>query len=144
MQVFRWIALAMAVVLIISCFYPWVSIEPGNIVISGFHSDISDYGKPGILHAFITALCILFLLFNRAWSIRTAFFVSVFNIAWAFRNFMILAACRGGICPVKHIAVYMVLLSSIAFSILIAIIKPKQQTELKEDMETGERIKRYY
>jgi hypothetical protein len=129
MQMIRWIAMAVAVVLILSCFYPWVSVEEKNIVISGFRSNISDYGKPGILHAFITGICLLFLLLNRAWSIRTAFFVSVFNIAWAFRNFIILSACRGGVCPVKHPALYAVLLSSIVFSLLIVIVRPKQRED---------------
>jgi hypothetical protein len=127
MQFMKWVAVVVAGVLITACFYPWVSIESKNIVIGGFHSTISDYGKPGIMHAFICSICILFILLQRSWSLRTAFFLSVFNIAWAARNYFILSSCRGGLCPEKLPALYLVLITSLLFTILIVFIPVRRK-----------------
>jgi hypothetical protein len=127
MQFMKWVAVVAAAVLIAACFYPWVSIESKHVVIGGFHSTISDYGEPGIMHVFVCSLCILLILIQRSWSLRTAFFISVFNIAWAARNYFILSTCRGGVCPEKLPALYLVMISSLLFTILIVFIPARRK-----------------
>ena len=125
MQLMKGLAILTALVLIAACFFPWVSIENKNISISGFSSDISTFGQPGLLHFVLCTLYILFLLINRVWSVRTAFFISAFNIAWAVRNFILISACSGGICPVKHPALYIVLVSSILILVMTLFVDMK-------------------
>jgi hypothetical protein len=122
MQIMKWLSLASIVALIISCFYPWISIEQKNIVVSGFHAESIGFGKPGWIHVIFSGIFIIFLLLNKVWSLRAAFFISAFNIAWAVRNFIALPACSGGICPTKHLALYVVLISPILAAIFLLLI----------------------
>lgn len=111
------LSILLLAVLIGSCFYPWVIIESRQITISGFVSDIPNYGKPGLFHVIISFFYLLFLLIGKAWSTRAAFFISALNIAWALRNFVAISACSGGICPSKQPALYILLASSILLTI---------------------------
>ena len=122
MQIMRWLSLASVAALILSCFYPWISLEEKNIVISGFHAEAIGFGKPGLIHVVLSFLFVLFLLFNKIWSLRTAFFISAFNIAWGVRNFIALSSCSGGECPAKHVALYVVLIAPIAATVFMLLI----------------------
>ena len=121
----KWLSLAFVAALIISCFYPWVSLENKNIVISGFHAEAIGFGKPGLIHVVLSFLFVLFLLLDKIWSLRTAFFVSAFNIAWRVRNFMALSSCSGGECPTKHFALYIVLIAPILATVFMLLIDKK-------------------
>ena len=127
MKAMKVLAIFTAIVLITACFFPWVSIENKNISVSGFHSDISNFGQPGLLHLVFCSFYILFLLINKIWSVRTAFFISAINIAWAVRNFLTISACSGGMCPVKHTALYIVLASSILILVLTLFVDMKEK-----------------
>lgn len=113
----KWLALISIVVLISACFFPWISVESKNVVVSGMNTSHTNFGKPGLLNIFLTILIAFFLLAGKVWSKRAAFFVAAFNIAWAVRNFIILSACSGGICPEKHTALFVFLIASIAILI---------------------------
>lgn len=129
MQSVRWLSILIAVIIITACFFTWVSVEEKYFFVGGFYSSANNrFGEPGILHVAFCAIYILFVLLNKIWSIRTAFFVSAFNIAWAVRNFVVLSTCSGGVCPEKHTALYTVLCGSIVLIILTLFIrvKPKQ------------------
>lgn len=128
MQSVRWLSLITAALIIAACFFPWVSVEEKDFFVSGFQSsDNSRFGQPGILHVTFCSIYILFLLVNRIWSIRTAFFISAFNIAWSVRNFVVLSTCSGGVCPEKHTALYVILLGSIVLIILTSFIRVKSK-----------------
>lgn len=125
MQIMKWLSIASMATLIISCFLPWISIESKNIVVTGFGAEVINFGKPGWVHAFLGGVFIIFLLINKIWSLRTAFFVSTFNIAWAIRNFIALSSCSGGECPVRHTALYVMLISSVVACIFMLFIEKK-------------------
>jgi len=119
----RWISVLLAAMVIAACFFPWVIIESRHFTIGGFHSDVNDLGKPGIIHCFLSSLFILFLLINKAWSLRTAFFLSTINIAWAVRNFILVTACGRGECPVKQPALYFLIAGSILMTITVLLVR---------------------
>jgi hypothetical protein len=50
MRLMKWIGIAAAILLTISCFTPWVVIESKNITISGIDATGTNYGKPGYFH----------------------------------------------------------------------------------------------
>src|SRR5215207_6995107 len=102
MNAMRWLAIIFAASVIAACSFPWVVIGDKNIFFGGFESTNNTFGKPGLLHAIFCSACIVLLLINRLWSLRTSFFISAINIAWALRNFLLLAACTGGECPVRQ------------------------------------------
>jgi len=126
MQSIRWLAILTAGILITACFFPWISVEQKNFVVGGFYSSVdSRYGQPGFLHTILCGLYILLVLLYRVWSIRTAFFVSAFNLACAIRNYITISACSGGTCPEKHTALFVILIGSIVLIALTPLIGVK-------------------
>ncbi len=128
MQIMKWISVLMGTIVIASCFFPWVTIESKNIIIGGFHSTVNIFGKPGLVHLILCSIYIMFLMLNKTWSIRTAFFIGALNIIWAVRNFILISACRGGECPEKQMALYVMLISSVLLPVLILFIDTKQKS----------------
>jgi len=126
----RWLSILTAALIITSSFYTWVSVDETNFFVGGFYSsEASRFGQPGLFHVIFSVIIILLLLIGKLWSYRTAFFISAFNIAWAVRNFMLIPACSGGVCPEKHTALYVILFGSIALIVFTAMVevKPKQK-----------------
>lgn len=126
MQSIRWLSVLVAAMIITACFFTWVSVEQRDFFVSGFYSSAnSRFGEPGILHLAFSIIYILLVLLNKIWSIRTAFFAAAFNIGWAIRNYVVISACNGGICPEKHTALYVILVGSILLIALIPFIRVK-------------------
>jgi len=128
MQSIRCLAILTAAIIITACFFTWVSVEANNFFVGGFYSSAnSRFGEPGILQTAFCAIYISMLLLNKIWSIRTAFFVAAFNLAWAVRNFFVISVCSGGVCPERHTGLYTVLIGSILLLVLPALIKVKEK-----------------
>ncbi len=129
----RWTGMIIACVLMVACFMPWVTIESKQITVTGFNTDGTNYGKPGLVHLVVSSLYILLLLLNKSWSNRTAFFIGAINVAWSVRNFLIISACYAGECPQKHFALYILLAASIS-AMLIFLISDmrKRNTNIKQ------------
>ena len=92
---------------------PWMIIESKGLTISGVDTTGTSFGKPAYFHFFWTGLFLAFFVVNRVWSRRTAMVFSAFNLAWAFRNFMLLPACQLGDCPERQTGIYILLVSAI-------------------------------
>lgn len=128
MQSIRWLAILTASIIITACFFTWVSVESKGFFVGGFYSSAnSRFGKPGILHTIFCGIYILLLLLNKVWSIRTAFFASGFNIAWAIRNYVVISACSGGTCPEKHTGLFTILIGSLLLVVLTPFIRVKEK-----------------
>lgn len=130
MRFMRWLAILAACILIISCFFPWVTVNASKeFVATGFDAVAIGFGKPALVHTFFSVLFIIFLLIRRIWSLRTSFFISAFNVAWAIRNFVLMGTCRDGICPTKHTGIYVMLTSSILMLVFILFsdVKAKEK-----------------
>jgi len=117
MRYMKWIGIAAAIVLIISCFIPWVFIESRNITISGVDATGTNYGKPGYFNFITTGLFLLFTIIPKIWAKRFNLFVTAINVGWAVRNFFILTSCQGGECPDKKSGIYLMLIASIVMLI---------------------------
>lgn len=130
MQIMKILSIAAAIGLITACFFPWVEIENKHIIVTGFNAAAIDFGKPGLFHVLFAGIFILFLLLHKIWSLRTAFFISAFNIAWAIRNFVAISACSGGECPVKFASLYIVLISSALMLVLALFVEKKIEEQL--------------
>jgi len=113
MRYMKWIGLAAAVLLVVSCFTPWVFIESRGIAISGIDAGGTNYGKPGYFHFFLAAFFLFFHLVPRVWAKRANLAVVALNLGWAVRNFFIITACQGGVCPVKKSGIWLVMLASL-------------------------------
>ena len=133
MRYMKWIGLAAAVLLVVSCFNPWVVIEGKNITISGVDSGGTAYGKPGYFHFVLAGFFLLFTFIPRIWAKRTNFLIVALNLAWAIRNYFIISACQAGDCPEKKLGIFLMLLASLLM--LVAALFPDMK--LPEKREPG-------
>ena len=131
MRFMKWIGLMAVILLVVSCFTPWVFIESKNIIVSGINSTGTNFGKPGFFHFLFSFFFILFHFIKKIWAKKWNLLVVALNIAWAIRNFIIISVCREGDCPEKKAGMYMVLLAS-AIMFLSALFP---DIEIKEEKE---------
>jgi len=113
MRWMKWIGIAAAILLIISCFLTWVTIGSKNIVISGVDATGTSFGKPGYFNLLMTFFFIVCTLLAKIWAKRINLLFTAMNLAWAIRNYFIVSACMGGECPEKHAGLYFVLVASL-------------------------------
>ena len=125
----KWIGVLAAVLLVVSCFTPWVIIESKNITVSGIDATGTNYGKPGYFHFIMVFFFLLFSFIQKIWAKRFNLIVVGLNLAWAVRNYFVINACSGGECPVKQSGFWLMLLSSLL--LLVASFFP--DVELKQD-----------
>jgi hypothetical protein len=130
MKFSKWVGVVMALLVIGSCFLPWVYIEPINSTISGVDAPNTNFGKPGLMNIIVSVLAICFFLVQRIWAKRTNIFVCAFNLAWTARNFIIIPACAAGDCPTKKIGLFLVVLFSIFM--MVAALFPDMKIEEKK------------
>jgi len=112
MRWMKWTGLIASVLLIVSCFLPWVVIAYKNIIVSGVESTGTNYGKPGYFNFVLAFFFILFSLIERVWAKRCNLFIVAINMAWAIRNYIMITTCYGGDCPDKKIGLYLMLIAS--------------------------------
>jgi len=127
----KWIGLVAVMLLIVSCFLPWVIIDSQKIIVSGVDSTGTNFGKPGYTHFVLGFFFIIFHFIPKLWAKRVNLLIVALNIAWAIRNYFIISMCRVGECPEKQIGLWLVLLASVL--ILIAALFPG--IKLKEERE---------
>ncbi|MFM2337159.1 MAG: hypothetical protein RL115_352 [Bacteroidota bacterium] len=131
MKYSTWIGVIAALLLIFSCFMPWVIIESQQITISGINTSGTRFGKPGYLHFVLALLYILFTLIPKLWAKRANLPVVAINTAWVIRNFFLIAVCRGGECPSRQWGLWLMLLASIIM--LVAALFPKMDIPTKNE-----------
>lgn len=125
----KWIGLAAGILLIVSCFTPWVVIEERGITVSGIDTTGTGFGKPGYLHIVMAVLFIVFSLVQRIWAKRFNLVFTALNLGWAIRNYFIISACHAGDCPAKKSGLFIMLFASVLM--LVASLFPDM--ELPQD-----------
>ena len=113
MRYMKWAGIAAAILLVISCYSPWVEIESKKILVTGFHSAGTHFGEPGWFHLIMAVFFLAFTLIQKIWAKRANLLVTALNLGWAVRNYFIISGCEAGDCPVKKISLYLVLISSV-------------------------------
>ena len=129
MRYMKWIGLLAVLLLIFSCFNPWVIIASKNIIVSGVDATGTNFGKPGYAHFVLSFFFIIFHFIPKLWAKRSNLLIVALNLAWAVRNYFIISVCREGDCPEKQIGLWLVLAASVVM--LIAALFPDIQ--LKEE-----------
>lgn len=94
---------------ILSCWLTWITIPDLGIKVSGFVSEGTRFGKPGLMNVFMSAVAFIFFLVPRIWAKRANLFFAGFNLAWGVRNYILITICHGGDCPEKQSGIYIYL-----------------------------------
>jgi hypothetical protein len=106
------------IVLCCICYLPWSFIAEKNIIVTGMSAPGTIYGKPGLMHFVLGIPLILFFIISKIWAKRSNVFISAINLAWSFRNYVLLSTCDMGQCPHLKPALYF----SLPLSLLILIM----------------------
>jgi hypothetical protein len=117
------IGIVASVILISLCFTTWVYIPSLQLNLTGFKTSGTNWGKPGLMHIYLSGINILLFLIPKIWAKRTNVFFAGINLAWAVRNFIVISSCFMGECPEKQISIYLLIV--FAFIILIMSLLPK-------------------
>lgn len=112
-RILKWAGILSALGLVASAFLPWVTIESRGLQFTGLDTTGSNFGKPALVHFVFTAFFLFFTLVPRLWAKRANLPVVGLNLGWAVRNFILIAACQGGECPVKKAGLILSLICSL-------------------------------
>lgn len=129
MKYSTWIGITAAILLVVSCFMPWVIIESQQITVSGVDAAGTKFGKPGYLHFVLAFLYLIFTLIPKLWAKRANLPVVAINTAWVIRNFFLVAVCRGGECPSRQLGFWLMLFASVVM--LLAALFPRLEISKK-------------
>jgi hypothetical protein len=108
--------------LVLTCFLPWTYYPDLQKYFTGFYSEQNIYGKPGKLFVIFAALSIFLFAMPKVWAKRSNWLVATLTVAYTVKTYVAFTACYSGICPVKQIGIYLLLLS--VTIIFVAAILP--------------------
>ncbi|HEY0609008.1 MAG TPA: hypothetical protein VGD35_05115 [Chitinophaga sp.] len=117
--------IAAAVIIIVSAFLPWLTIESKQLVFTGLQTKGSNFGEPGKLNIILAVIAGLLFIVKQQWAQRVNVFITGFLIAWTFRNMILFARCEMGECPHKEIGLYLSMVGAIIAFICVIVTPGK-------------------
>jgi hypothetical protein len=127
-----YIGVLAAMLLIISCFFPWAYYPDIQQTFTGFYSHENTYGRPGKTFIFLALLVTVFLLIPRLWAKRAGLVTGIVNLAYAIKTFILFTSCYNGICPEKKAGIFVVIFSAIIIlmaSLFTGVKIPEEKDE---------------
>jgi len=110
MKYSQYIGIVAGIALVIVCTMPWVYIPSLQVFLTGINGKASvelNFGSQIKSHGFLSTIMIICFFVHKIWAKRVNVFLGAVNLAWAFKNFLIFSMCRGGECPEKQVALYL-------------------------------------
>ena len=120
------IGIIAALVVLICSFLPWSIVISQQIAISGFDTEGTRFGKPGLFLNFFTILSIILFLIPAIWAKRTNIFIGAIVFSWSIRNYILVSTCLMGECPEKQPALYTLVIASGV--VMVMSLLPKLNT----------------
>ncbi len=121
------IGIVAALAMMAVCFLPWTFIASQQITVSGFKAVGTNFGKPGLFNFTMCVIMVAMFAVPAIWSKRTNVFIAALNLAWAFRNYLLVSACMMGECPEKKPALFALLGLAIVLQIMALLPKLDMQ-----------------
>jgi hypothetical protein len=125
-----------ALLLIGSCYLPWIEITSLQKTITGVNGYVNEnytFGKQILAHSFFSILAIICFLIPKVGAKRTNIFLCFLNFSWAIKNFILFKLCRNGDCPTAKIGLYLVVL--LAFVMIMMSLLPTLEVNKKRAYE---------
>lgn len=123
MKYSQFIGAVLAALTIFATFLPWVTIEYQSNTVTGWMTVGTNFGKPGIVHVFLSAIALVLFSVPILWAKRVNLFIVALNFAWTIRNSLVLTACFAGECPVKRYGLYMLIVASLGMLLMSMLPK---------------------
>ena len=134
MRWMKWVGIASALLLVISCFLTWVEIISKSIIVTGVNATGTNFGRPGYFNLLMTLFFVTFTLIPKIWAKRINLLVTALNFAWTLRNYFVITACVAGECPEKHSGIYLLMLASILM-MLSSLFPDLKTTDSKNSVD---------
>jgi hypothetical protein len=138
MKYSNWIGVAAAALLLYACTLVWITAggKTGPIEIGGFYNKgFDEFGRPGMMHLYLTIPAILLFLIPKLWAKRTNVFVTALNMSWGLRNlYLVGMTCPRGICPNKQLGLWLMLASCVIMFIMSLF--PKVELPVAAEMNS--------
>ncbi len=131
------IGLFTCVLLIISCFLPWMHYADATITteaqrtFTGFSTYQNQYGKPGKLLSLIAIIVFVFMLLPKIWAKRANLFITALGVGYSIKTYVLFTSCYNAYCPEKKAGIYIMLLSTILLLLAAAFPDLKLEKEKK-------------
>ncbi|PUZ20141.1 hypothetical protein GA0116948_11430 [Chitinophaga costaii] len=119
------IGIVSAVMVIISAFLPWITVESRHFLFTGLQTTGSAFGQPGILNIILATIAVILFGLNKTWTFRVNIFIAGFLMAWTFRNYLIFSRCEAGECPDQKIGLYLSLIGGILCFVCVVLNRQK-------------------
>jgi hypothetical protein len=123
------IGIAAALAMIGLCFLPWSFIASKQLTVTGMDAAGTNFGKPGLFNIAMCVIMVVMFAIPAVWAKRTNVFIAALNLAWAFRNYLLISACMMGECPEKRPALFA--LVALALVLQIMSLLPKMDVTKK-------------
>lgn len=107
------IGLVSVIVVIVSAFLPWLTIESKHLAFTGLNTTGSSFGEPGKLNIAVAVIAGILFALRGKWFARINLFITAFLVAWTFRNFILFSRCEMGVCPEREIGLYLSIMAAI-------------------------------
>ena len=136
MKYYKQIGIISSIVLVFSCFLPWVFYADLNTYFTGFFSEKNIYGKPGMFFTFIGLASIVLIYLNKVWAKRTHIFLCALNIGYLIKTYILYTSCYNAYCPEKKPAIYLLIVSCLMLFISSIFPDTKlDESELSPDAQ---------
>jgi hypothetical protein len=116
MKYSQYIGVALILAFVVVAFMPWIYIPSIQSYVKGLDPGKTTFGKVALFSLMCLSCSLVFFLIPRVWAKRTNLFFTAMNLAWSFKNLIVLSVCPQGDCPQRLSALY------IQFGLSIAIL----------------------
>ena len=122
--------IAACIVLIVSCFVPWVHYADIDQTFTGFYSFKNQYGKPGKFLVGAGVIVLTCMLVPKVMAKRINLFLSALTLAYAVKTYILFTSCYNNYCPEKLPGIYIMLIA--AALMMVAAVFPNMKLETNE------------
>lgn len=116
----HWLGIAACIILMVSCFLPWMYYADINQQFTGFYSYKNAYGKPGYFLCLLSLVTLLFIFLPKVWAKRANLFIGAIMVAYGIKSYILFSSCYNNYCPQKLPALYVMLYCCIIIMIAAA------------------------
>ncbi len=117
-----------------SCFLPWVDVPSLHLVLNGINGKVNNeltFGQQWKAHSFFCVLMMLLFLIPTVWAKRTNIFFAVLHLGWSIKNYILFSMCRSGECPEIKPALYLLVVLAIIIQVMTFL--PKLELKASEN-----------
>lgn len=123
------VGIAAGLMLIVSCFLPWVYYNSINETFTGFHvtpfANGTYYGRAGIFISALTIIILILMFVNKTWSKSANLFLAGLVFAYSIRTYLVFTSSLFPNEVTKRLGIYLVLILSLL--LLISTLFPRSE-----------------